>query len=356
MKAKTRAFVLFFILCGTARAELPSIQLQLTSLLISDVSVNRTSSIRDQGNYPYCTLHAFVAFLEMWANSRDRAWTVGHLEPAYLAMAYNKELANGAGTSIEWLLYSTLRHGAIPTSAWNETIKKAPWARALGNDWQAAHRSLIDSAVLDQILAQEFEDPDTKLKYTGSSFLANWIRIDLKKFRTVSSTYEESIIQTPTDNFGTENYRKDGEVPRWQLRDTLFKEAGMEVDQKSVSPEKLYDWLKIHLYYKEPILVSLNVGIVNGYFGQHRVVSLHELKPVGEGRWGPHTALAVGHCDNWTPKEPLCKPFAQQMKERNVPECIVIQNSWGPSAHDKGYVCVSKLALDRIMSNATVRD
>jgi hypothetical protein len=63
---------------------------------------------------------------------------------------------------------------------------------------------------------------------------------------------------------------------------------------------------------------------------------------------------AVGHCDKLTTREPLCELFVEEMKTKKVSECLVIQNSWGVGVHAKGYSCLSREALQRMLTTAQI--
>lgn len=348
-----RLFVLLALVAGSARA-LDPIGLLLPFMALGEVHVGNTNFISNQGNYPYCSLYSVANFLEISANSaHPRRRYLKSIEPGYLALAFNLEHAPSlSGTSVEWLLYSVWKHGVVSREAWN--LSQFPeGTEYLKNGWMEAHRSLIDAKNLRLVLNSQFHDPDFRVPVTGRDYFQKSVGISLSRLQMYYSTHKEKYIESRTPEVDTTPYRFNDEKTRKEHKKKVFEDAGFAVNSPDLEEGKLYEQTKGQLEKGRPVLITLNPSLVNGLFSNYDLVTNGDLYEVNHGYYSSHSLLAVGVCDSKKSRLPICKDFADQFKERKIEECLLLQNSWGPLAHDKGFACLSRNAALRMVVAAS---
>jgi hypothetical protein len=314
-----------------------------------ETSLEPTEEIRDQGDTAYCLLYAMSSFLELWGDTEPGALRrLPSLSPAYLALAYNYEAGNGTlGTVPEWLRAIVEKHGVIPKSA-EPADEEVPWPVT---DWQARHRHLIPMDFLKPVLEARYLSDSEPLPFTGKEYLQRNVGTGLASLRFVQSSYSEG--ETLEDDEPSEvEYRKGSQALASRHVDSIAREQGVDARVSSVAPDELYKRSKRQLYDGRPVLWSIDVGLTKARFRYYQVVGGGDLVEPGEGIPDYHSVVAVAHCDQWESDDPICARFTRRMASRGIDECIVIQNSWGESANARGYACLSRKALRRLLLDA----
>jgi hypothetical protein len=294
-------------------------------------------------------------FLEHWGNAERgaRRLAVPTLDPAYLALAYNYEVGSGGGGTVAtWLDYVVDKYGVVPEKSYPAAGNTFRWPE---RDWTSKHSALVDSKAAAVILEGSFANDNITIDFTGRRFLEDVVQIRLKDFTWFNSSYQEKFAgaaELPDKPPVFRNVRGES------INDTMDRKlakAGYDNRQSNRSPGEMYAAIKRQLDTEHPVLLSIIPGLINRPLSQYRVVEAREaLVDVGKGQDGLHSVVAVGYCDHREPVAPICEAFEPELKLRDVEECLVIQNSWGPAAHEKGYFCLAGNAASRVIYRALI--
>ncbi len=261
--------------------------------------------IKHQGRTPYCGLYSMSSFIELWANSVPRSEPIPSLEPGFLAVAYNALIGSGRrGTLLNELLSATRQYGIIPRRSWHQENLPFP-ERGVMDGWRWAHRSVIDLDVSYRILDALYKVGSDR-RSTGLAYLEETIGMDL---------------------------------------------SSAQVEQ--YSPD-LYNRIVHRLYSRTPVLVGVDLGAISGNFGSYEAVGVSDVHGDSEheDEHRLHAMVALAHCNRPDSPRGVCQRFAQEMRDLKIPECLVLQNSWGPEVHNRGLVCLSKKATEEVLTAA----
>lgn len=309
-----------------------------------EISVPRAYEITDQEKYPYCALYAMSTFVELW----DKAYRTEKLpgvDSAFLAMAHNAEISSGMqGHDTFHVLYTVARWGAIPKGATTLT-DQAAWPLA---DWREAHKTLIPMETLRPILSESYVVPDVSGRFTGKQYLKEKLNFDPSRFAVYKSSHTEER-RASTEESEPVHYRLGTEADADAAVKRRAEAIGLRNDGTTEDPDLLYTLLVANLYQKRPALLSLYTSLTVERFWKYVVIGKSDLVAEGQGKNSSHIAAVVAHCHRTDSVQPVCKLFNAAMKQRNVADCVVLQNSWGGESHSAGYVCLSRRALQRMM-------
>lgn len=349
----TCALFLSLGLGGERRAHAGGFDLQfLVSLsLLGEVSLQPTQNISSQAQYPFCGIFAMSSFLELWGGQRQGVRPVP-VDPAYLAVGYNREVGSGSeGTRMKWLSYIVAKYGAIPQGArFAEKVEVATWPLP---NWRDNHNKLLEATAADEVLSRKYIHEEMKAPFTGADYLEEEIRVDFRRFRTFWTNHRETYRKSDEVEVPAV-YRQAEKKSREESMDAALKKWGIDASEPEVSPGRLFDLTVAQLEEHHPVLVSLNPDLVLERFGSYRLIGEGDLSPTGKGLYSTHAVVAVGHCDDLKSKDPLCSRFTAAMAKQSIPECLVLQNSWGEHSHEKGYVCISRRAMARMFLRTSV--
>lgn len=326
---------------------------------ISTLSVSckarRTSSTKEvrvaeavvthQGKYGTCTLYALSTFLTLWNNS-VRHDDLPPFDAAYLAMSVNRLNKGGSGTLFTTAFVAAQKYGAIPSYS-----TKADGKSWLPNDWPKRHDDgLMDVALLDSIVNATYKNPAISSTFTPKEMLRS-TGVDFANFKFFR--HYQVVALTPSTK-ADPKYRGGSEAAAHEV---LRKEAGalgIDIAYYSASGGAMYENIVRQLYSKRPVMVAIKSGAVEG-LPTREVLTTGNIKTIEPGTEGLHAVVVVGHCDR--PSQPqlrFCQVFAKQMLEARVPECLVIQNSWGISPGNDGQFCLSRYASQKIILHAAL--
>jgi hypothetical protein len=293
------------------------------------------------------------SFLELWGNAehpKDEALPT--METAFAAYAYNRIVGSGmAGGYPSWIFYAVHQYGMVPKGA---ARYNPPEIHRLSGQWVTEHAGLIDEKPLEELLTSRFVHHSSQRPFSPKDYLARQIHIDMRDFSFHANNYPEKFIPSE-NNEAKYPYRVADAAARKTALNKAMTAAGIATEYQNESPARLYSLVKEQIYDHHPVYAAIRTGVVRGYLGNYHVVSANDLVAEGKATSGGHAVVAVAHCDKLETKDPLCSTFARGMRERNVPECIVFQNSWGESSNAKGYLCVSERALKRVLLAAVIK-
>jgi len=337
-----------------SRADFPA--MLLLPALFGDIHVGASRGIRDQAGNPYCTLHALATYLELWFNSRyPTAPKTPALSPAFLAMAYNAEYASGAGGTMEpYLLSAVAKYGVVTSDAW-EITPFPKVAASLKTEWAKAHRKLIPKTEVESILEMPYWNPEFSAWYRPSNYFNGRFKFDFKKMKQMFSRRAETFVPEVSSPGSSGVEYRETKPDKREAWETKAKARAGLAEGKYLNADKLYLEILKHLYRPEPVFVSVNPALVKRAFSLQSLLSNPDLVEPGQGRPSYHSMVAVGVCDE-AMNIPACEPFESQFKKKGITECLLLQNSWGEDAHQKGYVCLSPAASQRMINSAYLRD
>ncbi len=310
-----------------------------------EVTLPPADEISSQGSYGYCGLYAMTSFLELYAKSQHPDKHVHQLDPAYLATAYNSEIGSGTGgTNTDDLMYLTQKYGTLPMGAKPSGDVAFQWPM---KDWAEAHSTLMPHKEVTGILDADYHHEKYSGHFTGKQFFDDNIGIKFNEWSGYFSSYKEKC--EPSDNDDKRYFRgKDYDEVKKATIDQREK-LGMKFEEYKDDPELLYTLLIAQLYTKVPALISIRTGLIKN-FGSQVLLTADNLKDFEKGGCGTHIGVAVGHCHKKNSATGLCQRFEKALTEQKAPtDCIVFQNSWGTHSNEKGYVCLTKSALKRVM-------
>ena len=320
-----------------------------------EMSLPSAREIKDQQKYPYCGLYAMSTYLEVWARGGKPSFAFPSLDPAFLAMGYNRVASNGAaGTNPLWLSISTQLFGAIPANSKiaDSGQNQAAWPL---QDWREAHKSLMDTKALDSILTANYAYSGIDRQFTGHEYLTDSIKVDFGQLITVHSNHQEKYKDNDDEKDKPKVEFRAGDFSTTvEHMANLGEKAGIDTDALLGSPEDVYKTVVAELYNNRPVFLSFNVGVVKTKFREYRVVAESDLVPEGEGKAAGHALVAVAHCDKQVTRDRICSLFGPYMKVKKVEQCVVVQNSWGPEVNARGYVCIAPEAFYRMDKAAIV--
>ncbi len=324
------------------------------SQFAEDRVLRETRGVHDQTHYPFCGLFAMSSFLELWgkqSNDEPRMSSVPPIDPAYLAVAYNREVGSGShGSRALWLNYVVSKYGAIPQGSRSFHENRVLWPVPA---WRDKHMGLFDVDVADSILDEDFLHKSSRSSFTGVSYLDNVIRINFHDFEPLRNTYSEKTKVVPSQE-APAKLRMDSGADLEKAMESRLKDAGFSTTFAKTEPHLIYELILDQLDQSRPVQLALNPGLVRGAFRNYRLIGTEQLLPEGEGTDESHAMVAVGYCDGKIPRSQMCSQFDHLMQINDVNECVVIQNSWGSDANSKGYLCVSRLALGRMIQTTSI--
>lgn len=108
------------------------------------------------------------------------------------------------------------------------------------------------------------------------------------------------------------------------------------------------------LQKREPVLIGIDLSYLKKPFETYTVVGKRNLNQERIVDVPLHALVAVGVCDRHPTEDWLCARFTRDLVTSHIRECVVLQNSWGKSAHNGGYVCLSKGALQKMLVEAVL--
>lgn len=319
-----------------------------------EVSLGRTLDISNQESFSYCSLYSMASFLELYAKATKPQSPSVAIDPGYLATAYNHEVGNGvAGAFTQDIIYLVQKYGAIPKAshyADSVTDDKLNWPLS---DWRKAHEGLMPLDFTAKALGAEYTHPEVKGRFTGKSFLQDNVGVDFRDWSLVTSNYRETCKSRSTEEGPKELYRGESYGAVAKQLDKEREGLGFKKEAIDEAPGLITSLLTVHLYQKKPALLSIRTGFIKN-FSSKRVVTTHDLAAENEGRCGTHIGVAVGHCHKKASPSSLCGPFQKELEASGASECIVFQNSWGKDSNEKGYACLTRNALERVLSTALI--
>lgn len=328
-----------------------ALSMQSGTMAPGETSLGRTREVLDQGNTYFCGLYAAAAFLELWGNSQlPGSAPRPVLSAAFLGIGYNRLVGSGSnGVSTPWLLASIRRYGIIPRGS-----ARASDGSFLPADWVKLHDGLIPGDRADELLTARYTSESESSAFTGTSYYDARIGLDVSQLNFYYAPAQETFRKAPDDD-EVYPYRISDAVQRAASMRAELQRLGMATWWTETSADRLYRLVKAQLYAGRPVMVSIRAGIPAGGLRRHAVVGNSDLKEPGTATVGAHAVVAVGHCDKWDTRDDLCRVFAPAMKDKNVDECLVLQNSWGEDVNARGYFCVSRLASRRVLSQAAIQ-
>jgi len=346
------------VLCAwftcAARAESPSFF--LLPALFGEIHVGSTQVIKDQGQWPYCTLYAAASLLEMWGNAKHpNRKKLPNLSTAFLALGYNGEYSDsGNGTEESVLFYTMKKHGIIPAYAWEDT-RFSDTTAYLKNGWNQGHSKLIPTDEVVELLKQKYRDGVSEEGVTGREYFASHIGVDLAQLDVTYSQRTETFSQADAYSSEPTGYRINDYVKRREALNSALTAEGFPLNGETAAPDKLYRKISAQLNRSEPVLLSINVHLVEGNFSTFDLITNGDLLKENTSKAGYHSVVAVGICDETKTRIPFCRPFVRQFKDRNVDECLMVQNSWGSDANHRGVFCLSPQAAQRMINSAAIK-
>jgi hypothetical protein len=229
--------------------------------------------------------------------------------------------------------------------------------RRLDNGWQEFHSALMDQAHIRELLRSSYRHPNVKRDFHPLEYLA-YLKLDFTRFQMIANKDYDRFEKTSTESVPESELFRDGTRAATRKRVHLeMKEQGIRHTSIEYPYETFYRSVRTQLYEGRPVLTVINTSLVRGgkaRFAEAHVIAAQALVPVGEGEKSLHALVAIGHCDTWETRDPLCRRFAALMREMGVRECIVLQNSWGRNNHSDGYFCLSEEAARRLLTHAWV--
>ncbi len=323
----------------------------LESGAISDAGLPPTRGISAQANYPFCGIYAMSSFLELWGNTSGNHYKIAPIDPGFIALAYNREVSSGSnGTKPLWLNYVVWKYGAVPQNSRAIHDNVVSWPIT---GWEEKHLGLFPAGFADAALAENFLNDTVRGEFTGGTFLQHVVKIDLKAFDWLSSTHTEKLKEVVSSDAPPTLRAKNKE----DLQESMTKRlqvSGLPISTMAKEPNEIYELIKSQLDSKRPLLLSINPGLVRGNFGSQRVIGTDQLLPEGEGLDEAHAMVVVGYCDGKGPHAEACVSFEDLMKHNSVQECLIVQNSWGEHSNAKGYLCISRKAMSRMMISTSI--
>lgn len=312
-----------------------------------EVSLPSAEEIKDQGKYPYCGIYAMSSYLELWAKGGRPSAAFPSVDPAFVAMGYNRLVANGdAGTNAFFLSVTTQMFGAIPAGSLPSDSSSKVWP--LG-DWRESHRAFMKVDALDLILKAKYAHRSASEPFNGNEYLSNYTRINFRSLVHVFSNYQEKLKKDNDPGNDMKPQWRDGDFAKAAVTmEALAKKLEMNTQFLQGPPSAVYKVAVAQLYRRRPVYLGFNVGLTMERFRNYRVIAGRDLVEPGEGKMASHAVVLVAHCDQKESNDHICKMFAPYMTQRKVTECVVVQNSWGADVHDKGYVCLSPEAFNRM--------
>jgi hypothetical protein len=315
-----------------------------------DINLAASTSIKNQGPYPYCGLYAFTAFLELWSSREGVDNKFEELDPAFLAMAYNAEVGDGNnGTTSSYLLSLVQKYGVVPVGAAFRRNSKFEWPLS---DWRESHKKLMDVHELNERLNGSYWlDGEWR---SAAEYFKRHIGKGFTSLLKVNSRYSEPLKQEPSD--GTVSLLRSSPEVVEKRMNAMANGSGFSEAVYHRSPGAIFTMSVVQLFDGYPVLYSANSSMVSGdAFGQSTVIDSSDLVAPGNATNSSHALVGVAYCDTNVSNTEFCSPFSAQMQKRNLDECIVFQNSWGTSRNDKGYVCVSRDAFARMIRSAYLK-
>jgi hypothetical protein len=343
------AIVLFVSMSFSARADVLN-GFELFPILETqtwEASAPVAAEIKNQKRFPYCGLFAMSTFLEIWGDSTRTGYLFPPIDESYLSLAYNRVVGSpGMGTSPTWLSMTTQIFGAVPKGAKFEG--SAAWPIA---NWRKENMRLIPTNVSDPFLTGKYVFGRQRQEFTGQSFLHDVVRIDLRNFIALHTSFEEPTVgRTAPDDEEAVNPQlrlKDMETTAKNMQ-LLAQKMGTDTRMAVVPPEVLYKATVAQLSTRHPVYLAINAALTKDKFRTYGVITDAQLSPIGQGHDGPHAVVAVAHCDKNNSSDKICQRFNRYMATKAVTECIAVQNSWGADVHEKGYFCLAPDAWKRV--------
>lgn len=309
--------------------------------------------IRSQGAYPYCGLYSMATFLDLWASTtRPADRQLPPVDPAFLAFVYNAEIGSGScGTINLWLQNGILKYGLVPEGA---TFVSGGERWRLSQRWRDFHGGLIDQGAVQEVLRARYHHPGLTREFFPLEYLAA-MQIDFRELKLLVTSLREPYRPIASDN-PQPRYRDTTEEATSDRVTRELAAAGVDPEGTRVAPEDLFDSTLLQMYRGRPVMATVNVGLLSRHLQNYTLVTGPTLVPPGEGTYLSHAVVAVAHCNHYDTRHPLCRRFIELMKQANVKEVIVFQNSWGADAHGigKGYFALSRAACERMLTHVRV--
>jgi len=330
-----------------------SLALLVSLASLGDVGLRETRAVNSQAQYPYCGLYAMASFLELWGNRNSTGEErLPSIEPAFLALAYNRIVGAGSGGTRQlWLAYVVSEYGALPSGAHPVHEDRLLWPTP---QWQDRHKGLISPELADDALEAGFVHPSVAHSFTGRNYLKDNIDVDFRSFAGFVSSHTEKYKPSPPSTDPPTEIRAKSKSELTASMNVRLKGAGFPWENKEEKPERMYRLIKAQLEKNRPVIVAINPGVVRGHFADYRVIGPNQLLPVGEAVEEAHAMVGVGYCDGKGNRSDACAPFVEPMKANHITECLIVQNSWGDRANAKGYVCLSHDVMERVLQTASI--
>ena len=308
------------------------------------------TAVLNQGSFSYCTQYALATFLQHWGNAERRAneAEIPTLSAGFAAMSYNYEYCDGSrGTQVQWMIAALQRYGIIPVGA-SPVESTVAWPNS---NWSSQHGRLIPIDTLQRIVPARYRHASHPQAFTGPQYLSERLRFSARDLRLVWSTHGETYPASDSSSEDTTQYRRDYATAEARGQ-SLATAEGTSTSHADIAASTLYTLAVAQLYQRKPVLFTIRSGLTSSQLQTYTTVGTPDLLENGSGRRGMHSIVGIGHCHRHQSTHPLCRRFTTQMTEKNIPECLVLQNSWGETSHDSGYVCVSRMASQRILAGA----
>lgn len=324
----------------------------MAPLLLGEISLPQAGKIYEQDHFGYCGVYALASFLELWGKSQGKSGV--EIDPSYIAFAYNRLASSGNdGSYLLWTVAAVQLYGAVPLGALAKVATVA-WPIS---DWRDRHTKLIDPQSLDDLLYSKFHHHSQPAEFDPHTYRTQQIEIDFRWFKVYESMHRENFKRKSaavSEGEAPAQYRYGSYTETRQILETWMRKIGLDTEYYPKKAETLYSLIVKQLYWRRPVLLSINPTLAVKRFSFYDVLGGGDLVEKGEGEDAAHAMTAVAHCDRTASesRDPLCQTFAKEMESREIKECIVLQNSWGIDANQKGYVCLSKNASLRMLRQA----
>ncbi len=313
-----------------------------------EASTPQAAEIKDQGKFPFCGLYAMATFLEIWGDASHTGYLFPPIDESYLALGYNRVVGSpGMGISPTWLGLTTQIFGAIPKAA-KFSGKADQWPM---KNWQTDNMALVDTKVSDPLLTGKFVWGKSTTEFTGPTFLKDTVGIDMRNLYPLHTSHKETYLAE------TSPHKEEAAVAPFRLADAettaksmqkIALKMGTDTRMSSVDPDVLYKAAKLQLNARRPLLLTINAGLTQNRFHTYGVITDAQLMPLNKGRLGPHAVVAVAHCDKANSVDRICRRFNRYLEQKQISECIAVQNSWGPTVNERGYFCLAPDAWERV--------
>ncbi len=312
-----------------------------------EASTPPAAEMKDQKRFPYCGLFAMATFLEIWGDT-TRAHVFPPIDESYLSLGYNRVVGSPKmGTSLTWLSLTTQIFGALPKGA---KFRGTGSAWPIEN-WRQENTRLISTKITDPLLTGKYVWGRNTQEFTGPQFLSDYLHIDMRNFYVLHTDFEEGVKgdTSPNEEQAVAAPLRLGSLEATaKSMQAIALKMGGDTRMAVTKPEVLYKATKLQLYARRPVYMGINAGLTKDKFRKYGVLTSADLVPVGTGFNGAHAVVAVAHCDKTNSVDRICQRFGPYMKQRNVDECIAVQNSWGTAVNDKGFFCLAPDAWRRV--------